>query len=652
MSAASPVVGRAWRLAAGATGLAVVGLVVAWFWRPAEPPPPAGPDDPRLTYTGPFRNVRPAVQYVGDAACAECHAELAASYARHPMGQSMAPVAAATPIEAYGPTNDNPFTASGLWYEVRPGPAGVLHREWAAGPAGGPVAEHAAPVRYVVGSGARARSYVFEWDGFLFQSPITWYTGTAHWDLSPSYELRNWHFGRTVAPGCLFCHCTFADHVAGTVNRYRPPVFHGFTIGCERCHGPGEVHVAARRRGDPIGGAVDYTIVNPSRLEHDRRQAVCEQCHLQGEERVVGRGRGEWDFRPGLPLHPFLMDFVDAGNERGGRKFVSSVEEMRDSRCFRESREPNKLGCTTCHDPHRHPADEAATVAHYRARCLTCHTDQSCALPPPTRRAKQPDDSCVACHMPRNGSEVNHASITNHTIPRVPPKPRSDGRPVTPQPADLVPFHRATIPAGDPEAARNLGIARMGVLGRGAPPEQARPYAAAALPLLDAAVARDPADWPAVEARADALWLLGRLDEAREAMAAAVAARPNFERTRFSAGALSLQMGRPEEARDHLEQVVRINPHQAFYHHELARAWYRLHRPDRAAAACRDALRLDPFRIPSRSLLVLTLLADARWEQADAEFARLRELTPADQRAELDRWYRAESDRAATPRGP
>src|SRR5689334_2852470 len=40
-------------------------------------------------------NPRPGVKPVRDAACARCHAEIAQSYRRHPMGRSLAPIASA-----------------------------------------------------------------------------------------------------------------------------------------------------------------------------------------------------------------------------------------------------------------------------------------------------------------------------------------------------------------------------------------------------------------------------------------------------------------------------------------------------------------------------------------------------------------------------
>jgi predicted CXXCH cytochrome family protein len=342
------------------------------------------------------------------------------------------------------------------------------------------------------------------------------------------------------------------------------------------------------------------------------------------------------------------MDFVDANDARGGQKFVSSVEQMMASRCYQESREPKKLGCTSCHDPHRSSENDVAKVTHYRGRCLKCHTEQSCAQPQAARRLTQGDDSCIACHMPQSGSEVNHSSITNHQIPRVPPKRRTGpaDRPPTPGANDLVPFHRNLIAAGDPGVARNLGLARMGMLSRGMPRSVEREYAAAALPLLDEAVRRDPSDWPAVEGRADALWLLDRLDEAHVAYAASVTANPDSERSRLGAGRLALEMNRLPDARAHLEHAIRLNPWQSQYHHDLARVYFRLGDWSRAEEACRKALKLEPFAA-TRSLLVQTYLWDGRAEKAAAEFAVLRQLTAKQKHAELERWYQEETARAA-----
>src|SRR5262245_17984842 len=74
--------------------------------------------DPRLTLPSPFLNVRPDVKYVGDQACADCHAEQFEQYRQHPMGRSLAPVAKASSMERFEAAARNPFIASGLHYGV------------------------------------------------------------------------------------------------------------------------------------------------------------------------------------------------------------------------------------------------------------------------------------------------------------------------------------------------------------------------------------------------------------------------------------------------------------------------------------------------------------------------------------------------------
>ena len=46
----------------------------------------------------PWLNARLGVKYVGDAACARCHGEIAETFRRHPMGRSLAPIAAAPAV--------------------------------------------------------------------------------------------------------------------------------------------------------------------------------------------------------------------------------------------------------------------------------------------------------------------------------------------------------------------------------------------------------------------------------------------------------------------------------------------------------------------------------------------------------------------------
>jgi hypothetical protein len=647
------------RLATGRRLLAVAGgtcallvLCVLWVWRSypggqqTDPRAPAEPGDPRLTFPTPYRNVRPDVKYVGDQACADCHADVAATYRHHPMGRALAPVAAGPTVERYEVASNpfvtpDPFVAGGLHYGISPREQHVFHREWAADPRGGVLVEAEAEVEFAVGSGKTARSYLVNHDGYLFESPITWFTQAGRWDLSPSYENSNQHFSRPIRPGCLFCHSNSVDHVPGTANRYRPPIFRGFAIGCERCHGPGELHVR-RQTEDKSGGGPDDTIVNPARLEPDLREAVCYQCHLQGEQRVVRRDGGDFDYRPGLPLHAFLMDFVIRGDGPGDTKFVSSVEQMSASRCYRSSREPKKLGCISCHDPHRLPAPRERD-AFFRRRCLQCHTETSCGLSPADRHAHNTQDSCIACHMPRNDSEVSHAAVTDHRIPRrAAPRPKDAAtrRSLPREGFTLVPFHAGRVDRQDDEVVRAYGLALAGMLDSGPPEDVAARLGAEALPLLEQTLRRDLRDAAAWEAKGTALWWLDRKAEALQAYDRSLAERPGEENTLHLAGKLALQMNRRAEGRDYLTRAVRLNPWRWDYYHLLGADSFQAGDWAQAERELRQSLLLQPFNSTARrKMLVASCLRQGQRESARAEFETLLRMSLEDRRPGLQSWF-------------
>jgi hypothetical protein len=291
--------GKALWLAAGVLALGLGAAGADYWWpRPPRPTPVVSAPLPPLT-ASPFLNTRPGVAYVGDGACADCHPDQSKTYRQHPMGRSRFTAADEPPLERYDDKANNPFQAGRFHFQaVRQGPR-LVHKEWCEDSKGNVVAEKEEEIAYVIGSGAQARTGVYQRDGFLFQSPITWYAQKSGWGLSPGYEKNQAHFSRPIDSRCLYCHCQEARPLEDTLNRYREPAFGQLAIGCERCHGPGQLHVARRADGPP-SEKVDDTIVNPRHLAPALREAVCEQCHLQGETIVVRRGRAQADYRESI----------------------------------------------------------------------------------------------------------------------------------------------------------------------------------------------------------------------------------------------------------------------------------------------------------------------------------------------------------------
>lgn len=638
-----------------ALGLVAVGLVaLGWLGaafmagrRPLredslEPAPDAGaPRDIRLSFTTPYRNTAADVGYVGDMACAECHEQISASYHRHPMGRSMAPVEQAERIERFDETARNPFTAEGLTFQVTLDGSRMIHSESKLRAADGvTIAEARFEVGYVIGSGRQGRSYLTDRDGYLCMSPITWYPQKEIWDLSPGYETNNQHFHRAVPAVCLFCHTNHADLDATTVNRYPPEGFRGEPIGCERCHGPGTLHVARHQRGDVPDG-LDDTIVNPADLAPMLRDAVCEQCHLSGVGRVLRRNRRPFDYRPGLPLDMFWAVFAKPSSGQD-TKFVGHVEQMHASQCFQQS--DGALHCASCHDPHALP-DPADKVDYFRQRCLDCHVDRGCRLDEQHRRDASPADDCVACHMTRVTTEVRHTAATDHRITRF----ASSSRTPTSRPAtrdDGVPIvnfyqqlrEQRQLPLeGDDDGARDLGIAIM--MSRDLAADLVgRSHVQAAFQRLQRACQQDPHDLEARDALGHAAWALGDAAGATEAFQQVLQIAPRREFTLDSLAALAQSRGQHASAIEYWERAIATNPWQMKYYLRSALSLAHLHQWEPCVTMAAKALEIDPANPGARQLLVESYLGLESFDRADRQFELLLELDPA-RAADRQKWY-------------
>jgi hypothetical protein len=490
-------------------------------------------------------------------------------------------------------------------------------------------------VRYLLGSGRQGSTCLIEHDGFLFQSPISWFSAKPGWELAPGYENDPLLFFRQISHECLFCHSNGATLVPGTQNHYQTPLFpKGYGIGCERCHGPGQLHVAARRQAPPEGD-VDYTIVNPAHVEPRLRDAVCEQCHLQGEIRVVRRGVALNNYRPSLPLHRFVSVFVRTQETAESQRSASELQQFYASRC--RTMTGGTMACTACHDPHSVLAPDKRD-AFYRDRCQKCHAEKPCALPVTVRREKNPADSCIACHMPKAASaNVSHAALSDHRILRDPSKPPPDQIALPTEGAPLREFQEAQHPH-DPERSRDLGVALIRMARRVEQPQARRGAAEMALPLLESALAKSPSDPDAQESESFALDALGNHKVALSHVEKLLEQFPRRELALLDAAQFATAGGRAEAAVAYWKRILNVNPWQPSDALRLAK-FQTLRRDWRGAVeACRATLRLDPTSTEARRLLIRCHVELHDETAARAEYESLCRLKPGE-REELQRWF-------------
>ncbi|HXD85260.1 MAG TPA: multiheme c-type cytochrome [Urbifossiella sp.] len=622
---------------------AAVGL---FLWAPWQKKPDidsnASPDDPRLTFATPYLNVRPEVRYVGDSRCGECHAQ-AATYPHHPMARSSATAGSVADRMRYDAAAGNPFEKDGLLYSVERRGSNASHSVARRAASGQELASVAHEPTYAIGSGTHGRAFLVERDGFLYQSPITWFPEANRWDLSPGYTATTL-FDRPIKPACLFCHASDARPIAHMVNRYQAPAIRGHGIGCERCHGPAELHLTARDTGKPER-LPDYTIVNPARLEPPLRDAVCEQCHLQGEARILRRGREPFDFRPGLPLHLFWSVFVRPPELADDFKFVGHSEQMRASACAAKSE--GRLGCISCHDPHQLP-EPAQRLDYYRGRCQSCHEKQPCVRPIP--KAGGPEfahhkaNDCIACHMPRRANaEITHTTVIDHRVPRRPGATASRLQPKPDQfPLEL--FHKNLDGGTGPEADRDLGLAMIETAQRQSLPPAARvAVGKLAQPFLDGAIARAADDLAALEARGHALAMQGQGPPALADFQAALKKAPRRESTLAAAAEMAAALKQYPLAEEYFRRQIGVNPWGSRSHARLAEILAQRNAWPETVKECREALRLNPTRDVRRSLIIGLLRTGDR-RGAESEFEKLLRERPAEA-ASLKNWWTLQSGR-------
>jgi hypothetical protein len=611
-----------WLLAAS---VAVGGALAVWANRGRGPRPAPEEPFPLPPYSETrFLNTGPDAHYVGTAACAECHPRNHRSYLLTAHSRSLAePDAGAEP-----PDGSFYHQPSGRSYRVYRRDGRLRHEETLRTAEGREIARVDEPVRYRVGSGNFTRTYLVELDGFLHESPVTWYTSTKKWGMSPGYDFpQHWGFDRPVVAECVACHAGRAEAVGGTLNRI---AIHERVIGCENCHGPGSLHEALRRGGGgPPAGEEDRTIVNPGKLARPLQEAVCAACHLNGPATVPLRGRRPGDFRPGRPLTDYRIDYRFAG-EDGQMTVVGHVAQLRRSACYQKA---EGLTCLTCHDPHaaERPKDRAA---FYRGRCLTCHDVQACGLKQAERLKRNAADSCVACHMPRGDTEIPHIAFTNHRIVRrAPPRPAGAGTGHAPpqapagQAPELVPTdegpHLTAL-----ERRRNLGLAyalafRDPVNTRHGYAEAFRERALSLLETVEAAGGPEP-ERPA--ALADLYW--GKDRESATAFARRALQSPGLSvegripALLVLAGA-EMQDGEFEAAGRRLEELTRLRRAWDDWYY-LGVCYLRMDQPSKALTALRQAqaIRPDRFTVHGGLAEAYRRLGDARRSNEHQEKSR------------------------------
>src|SRR5579872_493633 len=140
--------------------------------RPRPVPPETFPLPPYSASL--YLNTGADAHYVGVQACVKCHEKEHQSYllTAHSRALSKVDVKTEPADEAFE------HKASGRSYRTYRKDGQLHHEEVLRTKDGQEIARLDVPVSYLVGSGHFSRTYLVEVDGFLHESPLTWYAST------------------------------------------------------------------------------------------------------------------------------------------------------------------------------------------------------------------------------------------------------------------------------------------------------------------------------------------------------------------------------------------------------------------------------------------------------------------------------------------
>ncbi len=235
------------------------------------------------------------------------------------------------------------------------------------------------PIGWAFGLGSAGQTYVYERDGILYESRVSFYKAIDGLDLTfgalgvtpkDLVQAAGREMTHEDVTGCFACHTTGAVHGnAFHADELKPGVL------CENCHTQAVRHMEAVKAGDAKGASLPHL----ANMTAEETNEFCGRCH---------RTWGD------IAAH--------------GPHNIANVRfqpyRLTNSKCY--DADDKRIRCTACHDPHQ---EFLVGAANYDAKCGACHgvSQKKCPV------AKK---DCTTCHMPKIELPGAHRQFTDHQI--------------------------------------------------------------------------------------------------------------------------------------------------------------------------------------------------------------------------------------------
>ena len=340
--------------------------------------------------------------YVGSAACADCHVEATEAWKGSHHAKAWTET---TDANVLGDFNNTTFTLNGIMsrfymdgdtYMIETdGPDGRITRY---------------PVHSVVGIEPLQQYLLETEDGRLQSFDVVWDTEEEHWyHLYPDQELyggdglhwtgpyKNWN------ARCAECHATDFKKNYSPIELSYSSTQSEIGVGCEACHGPGEAHLAWAERlettQEPWTGLSEIGLTIDMSQGGEVALQQCASCHARREPFEDGNPL------PGTAFH----DAYRLSTLRDGTYHADGqiLEEVYVYGSFLQSKMyAQGVTCSNCHEAH-----SGDLRAEGNGLCTQCHSEAGNTEFPTLSLQSYDDPShhfhpadsegaqCKSCHM-------------------------------------------------------------------------------------------------------------------------------------------------------------------------------------------------------------------------------------------------------------
>jgi len=325
-----------------------------------------------VAFCGGFFPARGANPAGGDAMCSTCHTAQTTHFRATPMAQALDTVSRCEILKQHPDLSFQEGTYR--FHIVRHGDESILTVTDGS-------ESFTVPLLWAFGRGQAGQTYVFEYNGAMYESRVSFYNQLGALDLtmgaknSKPESIEQAAGRRMDAIGerdCFGCH---------SVNGVQAGKLHLEAlipgVGCESCHGPAANHVAGVRAGDAAAAKLPHLAA----LSTEELSELCGHCHRTWSQIALSGPRGVNNVR----FQPY---------------------RLANSKCYDAA--DARIRCTACHDPH---GALETNLAGYDSKCVACH---SAALH--TKVCPVAKSNCAGCHMPKVELPGAHASFTDHQI--------------------------------------------------------------------------------------------------------------------------------------------------------------------------------------------------------------------------------------------